>query len=150
VADLAWYEQNLSILAGFTISQVWTFVGPLLAGAVGAILTRWFRKQDDNEARREVWLARELEETYRLICDAREVPGMPEEAAFECKLKLERAIGRIDLFADNETKEAATRIVQNYAEGREWVTYDELLTTVRDRFRSAMRLPPLESNVVGL
>lgn len=147
---MAWYEKSIPLLLGFTLSQVWTFVTPLLAGAVGALLIRWFRKKDDKEARRQEWLAGKLEETYLLICAAREYPGMPQEDALDCKQKLDRAINQIDLFADEDTKKAATEIVNGFAAGKDWIEYDVLLTALRDRFREAMHLTRLDSKVVGI
>lgn len=145
-----WFDQEHAWLLGFSINQLWTFLGPLAAGIIGSLLTRWYRNKDDKEARREEWLAGKFQETYLLIGEAREYPGMPLVAAYECKQKLSIAINQIDLFADEETKEAATNIVRGYSEGREWIEYDQLQTALRDRFRTAMGLPKLNSKVVGL
>ena len=145
---IVWYEQSLPFLFGFTPSQVWAFVSPLLAGAVAAFLTRWFRKRDDKQARRQEWLAGKLQETYFLMCAAHEYPGMPQNEALKCKQKLDLAISQIDLFADEATKKLATEIVKGFAEGKDWIEYDALLTALRDRFRAAMHLPKLGSKVV--
>jgi hypothetical protein len=141
-----WYDEQ--IFAGLTIGQVWTFLGPLVAGLVAAIAVDFFSKRRERDKVRREWLAQRLEMAFHLLTEASEVPGMPMEQAYPRKLKLQSAINTIDLYGDNETKRIAKEILLDYTNGKEWVEYGSLQTALRDRFRENLGLEKLNDPVM--
>ncbi|AZL59312.1 hypothetical protein EI545_10915 [Tabrizicola piscis] len=140
-----WYDEP--IILGVSAAQLWLFVSPLLAGAIGAWLTRWFRKKDDREARRTEFVANKYQEAYFLVCEALEHPGMAPEEAFNRKLKLERAFNTLDLYADLKTRESAKAVSEAFARNADWISYEPLLTALRDSFRERLGLEKLNDPV---
>jgi len=133
-----WYE--IPWLFGFTVSQAWVFLSPLIAGGFAVWLNELLRRSSEKKRKREEWLAIQLSGAFELICDALEHPGMPADTAFERKLKLEKAINLLHLYGDERIRKAANAIVDGYEKNEKWILYTPLLKELRDAFRSNMGL----------
>jgi len=72
---------------------------------------------------------------------------MDTQEAFEKKLKLERALFAIELYADAETRQRAKDVANAFATGVGWVVYEPLLTALRDRFRDSIGLEKLNEPI---
>lgn len=72
---------------------------------------------------------------------------MDPKEGFDRKLKLEKALNTIDLYVDVNTRMKARGIAEAFAKGETWITYEPLLTALRDRFRESMGLEHLSDPV---
>ena len=72
---------------------------------------------------------------------------MDPKEAFDLKLRLEKALNTIDLYADAKTRMKAREIAEAFGRGEPWITYEPLLTALRDKFRESMGLEHLDDPV---
>ena len=143
--DTSWYQEPF--LFGFTFSQIWVFLSPLIAGAVAAWLNDRLKRKSERQRKKEEWLGEQLADAFNLLCDALEHPGMPAAMVRERKLKLEKAINLMHLYGDQNIRKAADDIVSAYERGDDWILYAPLMKEIRDAFRKNIGLDPVQETV---
>ncbi|WP_444452741.1 hypothetical protein ACTTAI_17290 [Rhodobacter capsulatus] len=122
----------------------------VIAAGVGVVIAHYLRQKEDAAKRRSEWVTKRLEEAYLLVVEAIEYPGMPAEEGFQRKLKLEKAINTLELYADQTVLEKAKKISEGYAKKEDWIVYDDLLTELRDSLRKTYGLTKITEPVIKI
>ena len=106
----------------------------IVAGMGGLFTYLWQRKSEIEKKRRE-FLGSKLESAFNSILQSYEYPTDSPEIIFEKKKRLEAALREVHMFGSKKAIIEANKIVEGYAQNKEWIEYGNLALEIRNMHR---------------